>query len=112
GDGDGLGSGSGPQSGGGERAEPAEPAEPAGGSGPRTLPTRVRQASLAAPLRDGPADADTDADQAAAPEREVSADEMRTIFGAFQRGLDRGRKAAPESGERSRTNDEGTGHDG
>ncbi|MFF4836803.1 nitrate- and nitrite sensing domain-containing protein [Streptomyces sp. NPDC001315] len=51
------------------------------------LPTRVRQAALAAELRregratpDGP------------PEREVSAEDMRAIFGAFQRGLDRGRR--------------------
>jgi hypothetical protein len=40
-------------------------------------------------LRDDPPPRD------AAPRREVDADEMRAIFGAFQRGLDRGRKGLP-----------------
>lgn len=56
-----------------------------------SLPTRVRQASLAPELRDDPAERDT------APEREIDADEMRAIFGAFQRGLDRGRKGLPHA---------------
>ncbi|MFF4042389.1 nitrate- and nitrite sensing domain-containing protein [Streptomyces sp. NPDC001816] len=53
------------------------------------LPTRTRQASLVRELRDDPPPRDTE------PEREVDADEMRAIFGAFQRGLDRGRKGVP-----------------
>ncbi|KAB1150785.1 sensor histidine kinase [Streptomyces luteolifulvus] len=53
------------------------------------LPTRVRQASIAPALR---ADAPVAAEQA---EREITPDEMRAVFGAFQRGLDRGRKGLP-----------------
>ncbi|WP_079176924.1 ATP-binding protein [Streptomyces sp. MUSC 14] len=64
------------------------PDQPEQGPAP-ALPTRTRQASLAPELRDDPpAPADT-------PERQVDADEMRAIFGAFQRGLDRGRKGLP-----------------
>jgi len=56
---------------------------------PPTLPTRVRQISLAPELRtEGPSADGT-------PEREVTAEEMRAVFGAFQRGLDRGRKGLP-----------------
>ncbi|MFF4546443.1 nitrate- and nitrite sensing domain-containing protein [Streptomyces sp. NPDC001406] len=65
------------------------------------LPTRVRQASLAAPLRDDPPPRD------AAPEREVDAEEMRAVFGAFQRGLERGRKGLPTTTDA----DEGTDAD-
>ncbi|WP_327322252.1 nitrate- and nitrite sensing domain-containing protein [Streptomyces sp. NBC_01210] len=88
-------------------AQPPEPGPPLLG-----LPTRVRQASLAAPLRDAPSAAAED------PDREVSPEEMRSIFGAFQRGLDRGRKgdpagpASPGAEPRSRTTDEGTDDDG
>ncbi|MEV6652266.1 ATP-binding protein [Streptomyces sp. NPDC051219] len=78
----------------------------------RGLPTRVRQASLAAPLRaDRP-------EAAEAPARDVSPEEMRSIFGAFQRGLDRGRNgdpvdpASPDATPRPRTNDERTDDDG
>jgi hypothetical protein len=57
------------------------------------LPTRTRQASLARELRDQPA----------APENgagtRLDAEEMRAVFGAFQRGLDRGRKGLPVSGQ-------------
>ncbi|MGW0556513.1 nitrate- and nitrite sensing domain-containing protein [Streptomyces sp. NPDC002926] len=93
------------------RAQPApQPPEPA----PQALglPTRVRQASLAAPLRDAPSAAAEDSD------REVSPEEMRSIFGSFQRGLDRGRKgdpagpASPGAAPRPRTTDEGTHDDG
>ncbi|MER5472891.1 nitrate- and nitrite sensing domain-containing protein [Streptomyces sp. NPDC002685] len=57
--------------------------------GPPVLPTRVRQRALAPELRTaGPVADET-------PEREVTADEMRAVFGAFQRGLDRGRKGLP-----------------
>ncbi|MET9409299.1 nitrate- and nitrite sensing domain-containing protein [Streptomyces sp. NPDC002935] len=57
--------------------------------GPPVLPTRVRQRALAPELRTaGPVADDT-------PEREVTAEEMRAVFGAFQRGLDRGRKGLP-----------------
>ncbi|MFE1442894.1 nitrate- and nitrite sensing domain-containing protein [Streptomyces sp. NPDC058739] len=51
------------------------------------LPTRVRQASVTA----RPAPAPTPA----TAEREVTAEEMRAVFGAFQRGLDRGRRGLP-----------------
>ncbi|WP_260848797.1 ATP-binding protein [Streptomyces sp. SLBN-118] len=92
-----------------EEPDPAPPAAagpPLGG-----LPTRVRQASLAAPLRESqPA-------PAGGPGREVSAEEMRSIFGAFQAGLDRGRKGdslgpSPGAAPRPRTTDEGTDDDG
>ncbi|MGM9385526.1 hypothetical protein, partial [Streptomyces antibioticus] len=61
-------------------------------------PRRVRQASLAAPLRDEPPARD------ATPEREVDAEEMRAVFGSFQRGLERGRQGLPTR----RDGDEGT----
>ncbi|MFD7443067.1 nitrate- and nitrite sensing domain-containing protein [Streptomyces sp. NPDC059909] len=91
------------------RAEPGPDPAPtvadAGEPGPGPLPKRVRQASIAAPLRDGPGDAEPEE-----PTQEVGAEEMRAIFGAFQRGLDRGRKGEPAGPER--TSDEGRGHDG
>ncbi|MFF8992175.1 nitrate- and nitrite sensing domain-containing protein [Streptomyces sp. NPDC014983] len=62
---------------------------PAAGSAAPTLPTRVRQASLVPELRDEPRPPEEPA------RREVDADEMRAIFGAFQRGLDQGRKGIP-----------------
>ncbi|MFE3641804.1 nitrate- and nitrite sensing domain-containing protein [Streptomyces sp. NPDC059169] len=80
---------------------------PDSGSRAGALPTRVRQASLAAPLREEPVEPAQDR-----PSREVSPEEMRAIFGAFQRGLDRGRNADPEQAGGFRTNEEGTGHDG
>ncbi|MER6472950.1 sensor histidine kinase [Streptomyces collinus] len=88
----------------GQRPDAAEPSAvlPARrrsvpGAGPEVpgapaLPTRTRQASLARELREEPPP------RAAAPAREVDADEMRAIFGAFQRGLDRGRKGLPAAG--------------
>ncbi|MEU1408342.1 nitrate- and nitrite sensing domain-containing protein [Streptomyces sp. NPDC005728] len=57
------------------------------------LPTRTRQASLVRELREDPPPRD------AAPGREVDAEEMRAIFGAFQRGLDRGRQGLPADTE-------------
>ncbi|MBY8843216.1 ATP-binding protein [Streptomyces sp. SP2-10] len=66
----------------GSVAEPGAEAVPA-------LPTRTRQASLAPELRDDPPARGTGA------AREADAEEMRAIFGAFQRGLDRGRKGLP-----------------
>ncbi|MFG2122073.1 nitrate- and nitrite sensing domain-containing protein [Streptomyces sp. NPDC048710] len=72
------------------------------------LPTRTRQASLARELRDDPPPRATE------PEREVDADEMRAIFGAFQRGLDRGRKGLPattHTDEATTDADEGTDTD-
>ncbi|MGX1544359.1 nitrate- and nitrite sensing domain-containing protein [Streptomyces adustus] len=78
--------------------------DPAPGSAtPRAagLPTRVRQAALAPELRQEPPRT-----PAGASGREVSAEDMRAIFGAFQRGLDRGRRGvepgpedAPARGE-------------
>ncbi|MCG7207961.1 sensor histidine kinase [Streptomyces arenae] len=55
------------------------------------LPTRTRQASLAPGLRAEP--------EPAGP-RDLDADEMQAVFGAFQRGLERGRRGLPvEAGE-------------
>ncbi|MDQ0989770.1 sensor histidine kinase [Streptomyces sp. V3I7] len=71
------------------------------GAVPPALPTRVRQASLAAELRDEPPAPD------AVPQREVDADEMRAIFGAFQRGLDRGRKGLPGADDDTATGSQG-----
>ncbi|MFJ3305492.1 nitrate- and nitrite sensing domain-containing protein [Streptomyces sp. NPDC086549] len=86
------------------RAEPPADGGVAGrGTDPEApaLPTRVRQASLAAPLRAEPPPRD------ATPEREVDAEEMRAVFGAFQRGLERGRKGLPATTDA----DEGTDTD-
>ncbi|MCX4740388.1 sensor histidine kinase [Streptomyces antibioticus] len=77
----------------GSGGAPAPAGPPASG-----LPRRVRQASLAAPLRDEPPARD------ATPEREVDAEEMRAVFGSFQRGLERGRQGLPTR----RDGDEGT----
>ncbi|MGW9027297.1 sensor histidine kinase [Streptomyces sp. NPDC055722] len=63
----------------------------AGAADAPALPTRVRQTSLAPGLRTESPSCDASA------EREVSADELRSILGAFQRGLDRGRKGIPTS---------------
>ncbi|MER5539369.1 sensor histidine kinase [Streptomyces mirabilis] len=74
---------------------------------PPALPTRVRQISLAPELRtEGPA---TDEP----PEREVTPEEVRAVFGAFQRGLDRGRKGLPTGpgSERRTDTEEGTDAD-
>ncbi|MFI6487123.1 nitrate- and nitrite sensing domain-containing protein [Streptomyces sp. NPDC050564] len=71
------------------------------------LPTRVRQTSLAPELRtEVPAPDGTS-------EREVTPEEIRAVFGAFQRGLDRGRKGLPtEPGPAQRTDtEEGTAAD-
>ncbi|MEU4930307.1 nitrate- and nitrite sensing domain-containing protein [Streptomyces yokosukanensis] len=62
----------------------SEPSVPA-----PALPTRVRQASLAPELRDEP----PPREDGAGPE--TDAEEIRAIFGAFQRGLDRGRRGLP-----------------
>ncbi|MER6124495.1 nitrate- and nitrite sensing domain-containing protein [Streptomyces sp. NPDC001795] len=60
-------------------------------AGAPALPTRIRQTSLAPGLRtQAPAADDT-------PGGEASAEEIRAILGAFQRGLDRGRKGLPTS---------------
>ncbi|QDN97131.1 sensor histidine kinase [Streptomyces sp. S1A1-8] len=81
--------------------------ETAPATSPPALPTRVRQTSLAPELRtEGPA---TDEPS----EREVTPEEVRAVFGAFQRGLDRGRKGLPTgSGSERRTDtEEGTDAD-
>ncbi|WP_328441585.1 nitrate- and nitrite sensing domain-containing protein [Streptomyces sp. NBC_00444] len=81
----------------------AAPALPTRDQGTPALPTRVRQASLAEGLRDdGPA--------VDAPGTDVTPDEMRAIFGAFQRGTDRGRKGLPAD-TTQRTDTEGTDAD-
>jgi hypothetical protein len=79
---------------------------------PPELPTRVRQRALAPELRTAGPVAD------GTPEREVTPEEMRAVFGAFQRGLDRGRKGLPTqpgasgSGPAQRTDtEEGTDAD-
>ncbi|MFP3990033.1 nitrate- and nitrite sensing domain-containing protein [Streptomyces sp. E11-3] len=88
-----------------------EASVPEAGTSVRKLPRRVRQASLAAPLRDEPVEQDRP------PAREVTADEMRTIFGSFQRGLDRGRQGDPVGpppaipAQSPRTTEEGTDDD-
>ncbi|MFD5763000.1 sensor histidine kinase, partial [Streptomyces sp. NPDC127044] len=81
--------------------------ETAPATSPPALPTRVRQTSLAPELRtEGPA---TDEPS----EREVTPEEVRAVFGAMQRGLDRGRKGLPTgSGSERRTDtEEGTDAD-
>ncbi|MGW1067734.1 nitrate- and nitrite sensing domain-containing protein [Streptomyces aureus] len=60
---------------------------------PPVLPTRVRQRALAPELRDpAPAAGGT-------PEREITPEEMRAVFGSYQRGLDRGRRGLPSGPE-------------
>ncbi|MGY4982047.1 nitrate- and nitrite sensing domain-containing protein [Streptomyces sp. 900105755] len=66
---------------------------------PPALPTRTRQASLAPGLR---------TEQAAGTARDLDADEMRAVFGAFQRGLDRGRRGLPTGTEEPDHTEEGT----
>ncbi|MEV5844314.1 nitrate- and nitrite sensing domain-containing protein [Streptomyces sp. NPDC051985] len=68
---------------------PGPSADPAPGATP-PLPTRTRQASLAPELRTERAPGET---------RDLDADEMRAVFGAFQRGLDRGRRGLPAGPE-------------
>jgi len=68
-------------------SEPDPTAEPAAPTG---LPTRVRQASLAPQLRAAPGRAAGEGEA-----EEVSPEQLGAIFGAFQRGLDRGRAEAP-----------------
>ncbi|MEU6669950.1 nitrate- and nitrite sensing domain-containing protein [Streptomyces sp. NPDC046727] len=53
------------------------------------LPTRTRQASLVPELREEPVS------RGGGGGREVDPEEMRAIFGAFQRGLERGRQGLP-----------------
>ncbi|GFH38558.1 sensor histidine kinase [Streptomyces pacificus] len=60
---------------------------------PGPLPRRIRQASLAAPLGEPPPGPGRDG--SGPGEREVGAEEMRAVFGAFQRGLERGRGGEP-----------------
>ncbi|MEW2129955.1 ATP-binding protein [Streptomyces sp. NPDC005435] len=62
------------------------PPAPPGRPGAPALPTRVRQASLAHQLRDEP--------PPDAPDVAADPEEMRAIFGAFQRGRDLGRQGS------------------
>ncbi|MEV6761734.1 nitrate- and nitrite sensing domain-containing protein [Streptomyces sp. NPDC051105] len=71
--------------------------------GPPALPTRTRQASLAPELRAAGPPA-----PAPSAERDLDADEMRAVFGAFQRGLDRGRRGLPTGPEEPDHNEERT----
>ncbi|MGW3246782.1 sensor histidine kinase [Streptomyces sp. NPDC001070] len=77
-------------------APPAVPEAPRSGAAP-VLPTRVRQANLAPELRGDP-----DAPGARREDSgdELSPEQMGAIFGAFQRGLSRGRDGAGEGGAR------------
>ncbi|MEW2621855.1 nitrate- and nitrite sensing domain-containing protein [Streptomyces sp. NPDC048106] len=72
----------------GGRSEAPAAAGPGAPDAATLLPTRVRQASLVPGLRDEPQPGEK-------PRRQVDAEEMRAIFGAFQRGLDQGRKGMP-----------------
>ncbi|MGW1005248.1 sensor histidine kinase [Streptomyces sp. NPDC002520] len=79
-----------PRSGaGGMSAVPGVPRHDNAAPDAPALPARTRQASLVRELRDDPPPRD------AAAERAVDPEEMRAIFGAFQRGLDRGRRGLP-----------------
>ncbi|GGN38209.1 sensor histidine kinase [Streptomyces fuscichromogenes] len=69
---------------------------------PPALPTRTRQTSLAPELRTGPPVPDRSVT------RDPDADEMRAVFGAFQRGLDRGRRGIPTGPEEPHHTEEGT----
>lgn len=73
---------------------PAVPTPPGTGAAP-ALPTRVRQANLAPQLRAGADDPGAGREVSGAG---LSPEQMGAIFGAFQRGLDRGRDGAGEGG--------------
>ncbi|MDX2709793.1 nitrate- and nitrite sensing domain-containing protein [Streptomyces sp. PA03-6a] len=73
---------------------PAVPTAPGTGAAP-ALPTRVRQANLAPQLRAGANDPGAGREVSGAG---LSPEQMGAIFGAFQRGLDRGRDGAGEGG--------------
>ncbi|GAA0911711.1 sensor histidine kinase [Streptomyces thermoalcalitolerans] len=66
------------------------------------LPTRVRRKP---PAPEPPAKAPA-ADEPAG--REISAEEIRAVFGAFQRGLDRGRRGLPVDAAPAQHTEEGT----
>ncbi|MEV7031736.1 nitrate- and nitrite sensing domain-containing protein [Streptomyces sp. NPDC093272] len=91
----------------GGTADAGVPPGGAAGSGPGVaraaagpaLPTRRRQASLAPELRTEPEPG---------PVRELDADEMRAVFGALQRGLDRGRRGLPLDADEPPATDERT----
>ncbi|MGW2684238.1 sensor histidine kinase [Streptomyces sp. NPDC001414] len=91
----------------GGTADAGVPPGGAAGSGPGVaraaagpaLPTRRRQASLAPELRTEPEPG---------PVRELDADEMRAVFGALQRGLDRGRRGLPLDTDEPPATDERT----
>ncbi|MFJ9350422.1 nitrate- and nitrite sensing domain-containing protein [Streptomyces sp. NPDC101237] len=89
---------------------PPDGAAGAGSGGSRasavpTLPTRRRQASLAPELRTEP---EPEPGSGTGPARELDADEMRAVFGALQRGLDRGRRGLPLDPDRPTATDERT----
>ncbi|KPI29286.1 putative sensor with HAMP domain containing protein [Actinobacteria bacterium OK074] len=84
----------------------AEERQPGGAEGPTSasgLPTRVRQASPAARLRAAPPRAPR-----RSAEPEPSAEEMRAVFGAFQRGLDKGRSDRIDAPGSPRSHPSGT----
>ncbi|MFI6023075.1 nitrate- and nitrite sensing domain-containing protein [Streptomyces sp. NPDC051287] len=93
----------------GGTADAGVPPGGAAGSGPGVaraaagpaLPTRRRQASLAPELR-------TEPEPEPGPVRELDADEMRAVFGALQRGLDRGRRGLPLDANEPPATDERT----
>ncbi|MGW4876757.1 nitrate- and nitrite sensing domain-containing protein [Streptomyces sp. NPDC004262] len=93
----------------GGTADAGVPPGGAAGSGPGVaraaagpaLPTRRRQASLAPELR-------TEPEPEPGPVRELDADEMRAVFGALQRGLDRGRRGLPLDADEPPATDERT----
>ncbi|MER7188227.1 histidine kinase, partial [Streptomyces hyaluromycini] len=90
------------RTGGPSPAAPAARTEGPSPAAPPALPTRTRQTSLAPELRAG-------RQAPARPvERDLDADEMRAVFGAFQRGLDRGRRGVPTGPEEPNHTEEGT----
>ncbi|MFD4598600.1 nitrate- and nitrite sensing domain-containing protein [Streptomyces sp. NPDC058464] len=88
-----------------DASSPEAPAARSDDPSPETspaLPTRTRQTSLAPELRAGPPAPDRPV------ARDLDADEMRAVFGAFQRGLDRGRRGVPTGPEEPNHTEEGT----
>ncbi|MCH0569229.1 nitrate- and nitrite sensing domain-containing protein [Streptomyces sp. MUM 136J] len=85
----GPGSTQGDDAAGSRRQDPVAGLGQGAGAGVSVLPTRIGQASLVAGLRTDPPAADP------GPGRERSAEDMRAILGAFQRGLGRDRGDAP-----------------
>ncbi|HSA50222.1 MAG TPA: ATP-binding protein, partial [Yinghuangia sp.] len=81
-------------------SETAPATPPAGNGRPKPLPRRVRQANLAAPLREARADESTDAESGGDAPARPSPREAAATISAFQRASERARATADVTTER------------